>query len=196
MSGVSVCSSRLQPAEAGYYKRKRYLLMTGRSYFCSQAGSWRTQRARTPPTNMTPAMTNMAVIKVPAASLTLPMISELAAPPRLPNEFISAMPPAAATLPRNAVGNDQKHGIMLNMPAAAMQSPRWMSHGELTEAAVIQPIAATNADAATCQRRSPVLSECQLTGSIAAIARTYGSAARSPSSNLLTCVNIPARIFG
>src|SRR5262249_50793906 len=97
---------------------------------------------------------------------------------------------------RNAVGNDQKHGIMLNMPAAAMQRPRWISQGELTDAAIVQPTAATNADAATCQRRSPVLSECHVTGSIAAIGMTYGSAANSPSSNLPTCVNIPLRICG
>src|SRR5207245_2957847 len=110
-----------------------------------------------------------------------PMIDGPANPPRLPTALMSAMPLAAPVPRRNAVGSGQNGGVALYMPTAAMQSAANETAGAPASALAVSPAAAVHADAATCQRRSPVRSECAATVTIPIAAATNGRALNNPT---------------
>ena len=98
-------------------------------------------------------------------------------PPRLPIELISAMPAAADRPPSSCGGIAQKTAASDRNPICAMVKPNTRIHGYGCEAtATSRPTAVTAAHAATCNRRSPVRSECRPTTTIATNAATNGSA--------------------
>ncbi|MCC6508883.1 MAG: hypothetical protein IT423_07235, partial [Pirellulaceae bacterium] len=74
----------------------------------------------------------------------------------LATELISAMPPAAATPDKNTLGKVQKTGSMLIIPACARHNPTIATDGGGPQATNAHPMAATKAEPAKCQRRSPV----------------------------------------
>src|SRR5437763_12035949 len=110
------------------------------------------------------------------------MIDGPANPPRLPTALMSAMPLAAPVPRRNAVGNGQNGGVALYMPTAATESARKEATGAPASALAASPMAAVHADPATCQRRSPVRSECAATATIPIAAARNGPALRNPTA--------------
>src|SRR5579872_3082151 len=108
-------------------------------------------------------------------------------------ELIRAIPPAAAAPVRKIGGRVQKSGNMHFMAVCVTVTPTTKSQRELmpgianqpdaNKAIIDHPSAAANAEQATCQRRSPVRSECLPTRIIPARAIKLGAAARRPISD-------------
>src|SRR5262249_2110253 len=96
------------------------------------------------------------------------------------NALISAIPPAAAAPVRNIDGNGQKGPCALIPPAASDRNIT-ASTGDRTSAQPRNPRAETAETAAMCTHRSPVLSECAATNTIAIAATTFGIAETKPT---------------
>src|SRR5262245_48383387 len=103
-------------------------------------------------------------------------------PPRLPTALMNAMPAAAPSPRRNAVGSDQNGGVNAYRPMAANASAPNLAAGAIDVDAIASPVAATQAHRATCPRRSPVRSECAATTIIAIAATRNGSALHRPTA--------------
>src|SRR5579875_3765597 len=111
-------------------------------------------------------------------------------PPRLATELIRAMPPAAAGPLRKVGGSVQNVGNMHFVPVSVRAAPATKSQREsrpgvanrpeAKRAIINHPVAPVNAEQATCQRRSPVLSEFLPTRTMPVIAITLGAAAKRP----------------
>src|ERR1700722_3480885 len=98
----------------------------------------------------------------------------------LPIEFITAIPPAAAAGPSQAVGRFQKVGNDAEMPKPARQKHAIARTGL---SASVSPAPSSPADAsrqgrATCQTRSPVRSELRENTIIPTTPARLGSADR------------------
>src|SRR5205085_688722 len=103
-----------------------------------------------------------------------------------PTELIQAMPPAAATPLRNPVGSDQKTGSVDIVPAWASVRPISAPSADFTEGLIAQAVSAqptvpTKAGTATCQRRSPVRSECSPLSNMQTTAQILGIAVSRPT---------------
>src|SRR5688500_18298376 len=98
-----------------------------------------------------------------------------AKPPRLPVALMSATLAAAAGPLRNIVGSDQngegnEYSAIVAIQKAAIASTRWLPAAMLSD----KPAPTMSSAMAACQRRSPVLSECQAVMSIIGMAASQG----------------------
>src|SRR5262245_24712604 len=104
-------------------------------------------------------------------------------PPRLPTALMNAIPAAAPSSRRNAVGSDQNGGVNAYSPTAAIDSDaKRAAVGNAEDDATANPAAAKHADAAACQRRSPVRSECVATTTMPTAAIRNGTAVHAPTA--------------
>lgn len=97
-------------------------------------------------------------------------------PPRLPIALMSAMPAAAALPPRNCGGSAQK--TPTSDRCAICESVKLSTRSAMLCCAATasnNPAADVTAHAATCQRLSPVRSECRPTMGMAMSAATNGT---------------------
>ncbi len=139
------------------------------------------------------AITNRPPAKLPVSSRATPTSEGPTKPPMLPIELISARPAAAAGPVRMVIGSAQLGPSADQMPIAAPDRSTRPSSGESTSAQPITARPPIAAGTATCQRRSPVLSECFATGSMQIAASRYGTAetrptARSPKPDRLRTI--------
>jgi hypothetical protein len=80
-------------------------------------------------------------VKFPVQSLTRPKTYGPKNPPRLPTALISAIPPAAAVPDNIAVGSDQKHGPVDELPIEATTSIVIVKTGSVINAQAMSPTA-------------------------------------------------------
>ena len=109
---------------------------------------------------------------LPVRSDSAPVAYGAAKPPRLPNELISAIPPAAAAPVRNLGGSAQKMGRALKTPIAAMITGIITAIGWCRYSATGIAKPPTTSGMATCHTCSRVRSACRDHRNIATAAKT------------------------
>src|SRR5262249_41426427 len=107
-----------------------------------------------PPIRGQAARTKRAKAKLLVRLRTTPIRYGPAKPPRLPIELIKASPAAAAVPVKNWDDIAQKGPRLPQMPTAANDNAATSAAGDLKRPASTSPIVPTNADPATCHRRS------------------------------------------
>ena len=125
-----------------------------------------------------------APAKEPVASLMNPVMYGPTNPPRLPNEFIRPMAPAAAVPERNVVGYDHHTPKGAYVPIAASTTKKMATHGSLINTPTPRPIAPMNKPMAPCQRFSLLLDEECPIYIIAAREAAMGMAVSQPMARL------------
>src|ERR1039458_2532672 len=102
---------------------------------------------------------------------------------RVPNEFIAAIPGAAAVPVKKLAGKVQNSGGSDEIPIWLTQKQAIFSTGSSNNTEIAAPSAVRNDANATCRLRSPVLSEWRVSSSMPAAPKTNGTAVTVPVWN-------------